>query len=421
MQRDNCMRSLSFNAMETHNMFAIFENDGTLDQSAIMTFGVNAKPNSVNPIGFFGTGLKYAIAVGARLKLPMFIQFGDGSMWHVVTCTDKFRDADVEFVELVEMYASDPINKRLPFTTALGKNWEMWQMLRELESNVRDENGHSNLSSTIPPPCVGKVRVIVGGTFADNYNDMMRTTFFNPDGRAAQNTVYGQVLDEPAMIVYYRGIRVSMLPKPTQFTYNITASLTLTEDRTVKDNWAMVGNIGAMLLQLRDERMIEKFLRCHSREFSFEAGLDPYYPSAHDEFKVVANRMYDDPRVIMQPSVYGYIDKERKEKRRPRKVNTDTKHDRALQKAIASCHRMGFAVDSYPIVLTDELPANQWGMAKDDTIYVNISVFEFGHETLIGTLIEEFAHLKYGMADETRQFQDWLLRQIVRVGTARRR
>lgn len=44
----------------------IFKNAGVIDPRAIATFGVSSKEGA-SPIGFFGTGLKYA--VGVRLEL----------------------------------------------------------------------------------------------------------------------------------------------------------------------------------------------------------------------------------------------------------------------------------------------------------------------------------------------------------------
>jgi hypothetical protein len=43
----------------------VFENPGEIDAAAIRTFGVSVKEGE-NPIGFFGTGLKYAIAILLR-------------------------------------------------------------------------------------------------------------------------------------------------------------------------------------------------------------------------------------------------------------------------------------------------------------------------------------------------------------------
>jgi hypothetical protein len=41
----------------------VFRTPGVLDLRALTTFGMSSKPNSTSPIGIFGTGLKYAVAV----------------------------------------------------------------------------------------------------------------------------------------------------------------------------------------------------------------------------------------------------------------------------------------------------------------------------------------------------------------------
>ena len=43
----------------------VFENTGEIDILSISSFGVSVKEGD-SPIGFFGTGLKYAIAVLLR-------------------------------------------------------------------------------------------------------------------------------------------------------------------------------------------------------------------------------------------------------------------------------------------------------------------------------------------------------------------
>jgi hypothetical protein len=56
-------------------MHVIFENDGEIDAAAIRTFGVSVKQGD-NPIGFFGTGLKYALAILLRTGHSVAIQSG---------------------------------------------------------------------------------------------------------------------------------------------------------------------------------------------------------------------------------------------------------------------------------------------------------------------------------------------------------
>jgi len=53
----------------------IFKNNGIIDLDFIRSFGVSVKEND-NPIGFFGTGLKYAIAILLREKQEVSVFLG---------------------------------------------------------------------------------------------------------------------------------------------------------------------------------------------------------------------------------------------------------------------------------------------------------------------------------------------------------
>ena len=120
----------------------IHEPLGLIDLRAFTTFGINAKPNTNSPIGYFGPGLKYAIAVLVRegLKVTVWI----GTEPHEFYCEpSNFRGKDFS---LIRMRRQRGVTRKwmatdLPFTTELGKNWKLWMALRELHSNTLDENG----------------------------------------------------------------------------------------------------------------------------------------------------------------------------------------------------------------------------------------------------------------------------------------
>lgn len=124
----------------------IFQNQGLIPIDAFTTFGINAKPNSDNPIGYFGTGLKYAVAVTLRLG-GTFRLFRGIEEYEFYLKEKDFRGKSFQTVRmrkrksLMARWSYD----KLPFTTELGKNWKPWMAIRELESNTRDENGHSCL------------------------------------------------------------------------------------------------------------------------------------------------------------------------------------------------------------------------------------------------------------------------------------
>jgi len=109
-----------------------FANKGIIDIIGMTTFGVSIKDNQ-NPIGFFGTGFKYAIAVILRNGGQIKVRSGD----HTYEFTSKSINARNNTpVNIVHMN-----DQPLSFTTHVGVNWKMWMAYRELFCNAIDEDG----------------------------------------------------------------------------------------------------------------------------------------------------------------------------------------------------------------------------------------------------------------------------------------
>ena len=90
-----------------------FQNLGLIDIRGITTFGVCVKETKT-PIGYFGTGLKYAIAIALRhgCKVSMW----SGNTEHKFKVKKrKMRGQPIEVVFMGKI--------ELPFTVELGKNW----------------------------------------------------------------------------------------------------------------------------------------------------------------------------------------------------------------------------------------------------------------------------------------------------------
>src|SRR5690606_20364037 len=115
-----------------------------------------------NPIGMFGTGLKYAIAVLLRNGNCIEITNKDK------TYSFSIHDIDFRGKSFQQILCN---GKKLPFTTEYGKNWELWQAYRELHSNTVDEEGISFIGE---PMDEGTSIVVYGESFVkcvENHND----------------------------------------------------------------------------------------------------------------------------------------------------------------------------------------------------------------------------------------------------------
>ena len=111
-----------------------FVNPGEIDRQLITTLGVNVK-DADSPIGYFGTGLKFAIAVVLRGRGQIRIWVGE-SLIEFFSEPRTIRGKEFQIVILRE----NNIDRELSFTVDLGRNWEPWMALRELWSNAKAQH-----------------------------------------------------------------------------------------------------------------------------------------------------------------------------------------------------------------------------------------------------------------------------------------
>jgi len=263
----------------------VFENEGLVPIEAFSTFGINVKPKTETPIGFFGTGLKYAVAVTLRLGGTFKLLRGDDEY---VFYLKKLDFRGTEFQQ-VRMKRTSLLSNRwsyhdLPFTTELGKHWEPWMAVRELESNCRDENGNSFVQDDRIPIYANQsdwTQIVIWCpemevAYIDDRDN--NTIFMRNDAKfvRAINTFSAQglqIFEGPSNYIYYRGLRVTDLPKPSLYTYNFTHSFDLTEDRTAKHPYYNNSVITGVIMQSNDHVMLDKILDT-DEDTCFEGGLD---------------------------------------------------------------------------------------------------------------------------------------------------
>ena len=202
-----------------------FQNAGLIEIAAITTLGINAKEGD-DAIGYFGTGLKYAIAAILRTGQRIVIYRGLEAYEFKTVSTDvRNKSFDIVYMN----------GQPLGFTTRLGVNWEQWMLFRELESNTRDEKGVTH--GRFIEPAEGHTTIVVTGQ--EFYNEYLNRDRIFINTTPLYRTQYVEVHEGAGNGIYYRGVLVQGTKEPTQFRYNILSELTLTEDRTVKYSWAV--------------------------------------------------------------------------------------------------------------------------------------------------------------------------------------
>lgn len=388
----------------------VFENSGEIDIRSISTFGVSVKEGD-NPIGFFGTGLKYAIAVLLRTGHKVTVHSGRSVVRFGVQ-QDAVRGKAFDFVTMaVDGREPEPIG----FTTELGKQWQLWMAFREIACNCKDEGGAGRYTKTAPAPEPGSTHLIVEGedfeaVFADSHRFILADA-------PAFTVGATEVRNRRSGYLFYRGVRVMDLPMPSLFTYNLNTKITLTEDRTVKYSWEATNRIAQAILQAKDRRFIHDCITAD--DTMLEGDLDlhgrGYDPSP--EFLETVGKALADKMCKVNPTAMRVWKDATKQEIALQEIKLTRVQQASMDRAVAFCKRMGYVIQTYPVKVVESLGDGALGLAQDGTIYIAQRVFEIGGaKQLASTLIEEYLHLRHGWKDCTRELQNYLFEKLVSVG-----
>jgi hypothetical protein len=389
----------------------IFENPGEIDLRSISTFGVSVKEGD-NPIGFFGTGLKYAIAVLLRTGHDVTIQSGLTEVRFGLS-KEAVRGQDFEFVTMATN-GGEPTS--IGFTTQLGKQWELWMAYREIACNCKDEGGHGFHSNAAPANESGVTRIIVKGDGFESVFDEGHRYILADEAAQALGSL--EVRNRRGQDVYYRGVRVMQTPRPCLYTYNLQSQITLTEDRTVKSPWDVSSKIAQGVLKSTDRRFIADVVTADDNHFESELDFHGWGVTASPQFIHTVGELIQDRRIKVNGTALKVWKDATRQTIAPREVELTKVQQLTLEKALDFCERIGFRIrESYPIKVVESLGEGGLGLAEDRTIFIAERVFHLGGtKQLASTLIEEFVHLRHGYKDMTRELQSFLFDKLVSMG-----
>lgn len=377
-----------------------FINRGLIDMHAVRVLGVSVKEGD-NPIGFFGTGLKYAIAICLRLGCTVTIYRGFDK-YEFGTAEIKVRGAGFRLVTLN--------GAELGFTTELGKTWEAWQAFRELYCNVLDEGGSVH-DGEVDAAEEHTLVVVSGAPIHKAYIERDNIVL---QGNPQWVTQQAQVFARVSGFAYYRGVRVAQLQQPAALTYNVTQALDLTEDRTIKNIYAYHGAVRDAVLHSNDASFIRAFLKATTGSYESGLDLDNTWSTPGELFLSMVDELGF--RECTNNSAFKVFKKHRRSVLQPDPTPLNKVEEIQIGRARRFCEFMGYKVAEYDIVITADLEESTLGRAYEGRIYINRSAFARGTKIVAGTLIEEYIHLRHKLADESRGLQDHLLNALVSMG-----
>lgn len=383
--------------------YVIFENRGEIDTTALTTFGVSVK-DTKNPIGFFGTGLKYAIAITLRENCDITAYSGLTKLDFALKSMN-IRGADFDVVTMNQA--------PLAFTTELGKTWELIKAFRELYCNAMDEGGKVYLAEAIPPAEAGRTIIACSGTKFiscwDNRDSMILNS--NPIYTSTELEIH----PGPGKYLYYKGICTNTLHNLSRFTYNVLSPLKLTEDRTVNlyDAFEVVKR---ELVQCTERSVVQAIVS--TMQGTLEYGFNFEYEKANENFLREVLLKVKTNAAGINSSLVRYLSRHRDISEVYESIRLTSVEKATLLLASKFLAKLGYEI-TYPIVVVETLGTNVLGAARNEKIYLTRQAFSMGTKVVAGTILEEYIHLRYDLYDESRAMQEFLLNALISQGEAR--
>lgn len=403
-------------AMAGGGSMIIFENEGIIDPLTIKTFGVSVK-ESDSPIGYFGTGLKYAIAVALRHGCTIDL-YTDGEHH-----TFKARRVTVrgQPFDLVVMGPHE-----LGFTTDLGRDWEPWMAFREFYCNMLDERGEFTHNATplttdeLRKMSRGRTLFVVGGKAFDEVAKDLSRYFLpseTPKMRGSNVEIYDYI---PATHrgVFYRGVRVGDLQSPSAFTLNLTGDIKLTEDRTFKyasePRWALQAYCQS---ECHDKDFLVQVLCAPDTQFEGAIDWGGYCGTSHSDFfldTIEELRLEQKDVGINGTAVAVHATKRQNSMLPKESIGLNQIEQKQLDKAHKFCQSaLGIDTSLYPLIVVEDL-GGHYGRAniQTKTMYISRKAFAKGTKMVAATLLEEWTHIHHKVLDETPE-QKWVYLEMI--------
>ena len=386
-----------------------FDTPGLLDMRAVTTFGLSVKENE-NPIGYFGTGLKYAIAILMRNGADFTISTSAGEVYQFKVHQDTFRN--VEF-NCISMHTSLR-DTELPFTTELGKNWKMWMAFRELYCNTQDEKGVCHINEGAQFGSVDWTRITVHDKdFYEAYAN--RRDYFLEDLEPAYVGHGIEIFTKRSSAhMFYKRIRTGDLARPSIMTYNHVRFLDLTEDRTVANVYMWDQQITMAIAGCTDEDIIRDFVLAAVDTYEAVATFSEYISTISEAFMNVMKPLaYDLSGRVNVSAQDLFIKHAHKTGDAFTFVDLSPIQATMYTKAAEVCVELGHRPADIKVHFVQSLGPGVLGCVRRGKIYISIETFDMGTKMLAGTLLEELIHHECGLSDCTRGMQNYLMNRIM--------
>ena len=409
-------------------MFIEIKNNGVMDLNALVLIGASTKRDDSSKIGYFGSGLKYALAVLLRNGIVPSIFVGQNKI-----------DIRIEKREFREKIFNQIFIEGEPtsLTAEMGIDWEPWFAIREIYCNALDEGGAMLRMVDDISPEEGKTSIYVENTGIFNELLMNWDKYFNIKRTDIMLNVKGfkAFFGGDDYIIYRRGVRAHYEKRKSLYHYDCS-DISINESRTLLHSMDYVWTPAQMVAQYADSEMIRNIYDNYAdkieEHFMWEQAQAMFN---HTWLEVLGGR-----KIVIDNIAGHYIHQIREggcivlperlaralKKTWPNEVHILGMSDSnvgfmevdatARQKHYIETAKQ-FLLNNgydchYPIKVVVFEDKSVLGQAVGETVLLSVDVLEKGKRETAITLLEEFVHLEYGFADETRSMQNFLFDKV---------
>jgi len=416
------------------NKYLQISNKGEIQNEAFTLVGASTKRGDDSKIGMFGSGANNSMAYLIRNDYDVNI-YRNGNPIDIGLIPVQFRDQEFKVITID--------GEKTSITTEMGPQWTLWMAIRELYANAVDEGMTSFKFVEDVNPTPGCTDVFIKANqdleeFMINIKDYIGTT---------KNVIFedstGKILAKHKndACIYRKGMKCYDTTYKSAYDYDFF-NIKINESRIVMYSWDISKALTKMLFNCNEPSVVRHILESTIDNKYIESRVDSnsyYFPKSfdhdvwlkaiegkqiaplslamfipiedHNDVFFLGSNMYQHlkdylpgVRLALNTSMIGdvaYIEK------LPNALQADTL--REVMKFLNECN---FSVN-YPIKVVQFEKKGVHGLAKDGTIFLSLKALDEGKTHTANVIIEEYIHLKHGVADETRQFQKAAIMELI--------